>query len=317
MSNSRTAGSAEIETLSFGALAPGPFDRVVIALTSGLPDNWLGLRLAILLRRLVTMRLAYPDGALDVSRWGLRLRLHPRDNGCEKNLLFTPQMYEPTERAELAAEIDRAKADDTPFVFVDIGANVGLFSFFVAARAGRNARILAVEPEPQNLSRLLFNMRINPGVPIRVASIALADKAGKMALDVDRRDRGGTRVRKATGRDALTVDARTLLQLLQDVGMDAIHALKIDVEGAEDLILAPFFHDAPQSMWPRLILLEDARSAWTVDLFALLASLGYTVVSRTRLNVALRRISSSEDHREGEHLDERAGGMTLPRAPRR
>jgi len=32
--------------------------------------------------------------------------------------------------------------------------------------------------------------------------------------------------------------------------------------------------------------------------------------------VALRRISSSEDHREGEHLDERAGGMTLPRAPR-
>jgi FkbM family methyltransferase len=223
-------------------------------------------------------------------------------------------MYEPTERAELAAEIDRAKADDTPFVFVDIGANVGLFSFFVAARAGRNARILAVEPEPENLSRLLFNMRINPGVPIRVASIALADKAGKLALDVDRRDRGGTRVRKPTGRDALTVDARTLLQLLQDVGIDAIHALKIDVEGAEDLILAPFFHDAPESMWPRLILLEDARSAWTIDLFALLASLGYTVVSRTRLNVALRRTSSSEDHREGEHLDERAGGMTLPRA---
>jgi hypothetical protein len=98
--------------------------------------------------------------------------------------------------------------------------------------------------------------------------------------------------------------------------MDAIHALKIDVEGAEDLILAPFFHDAPESMWPRLILLEDARSAWSVDLFAVLASLGYTVVSRTRLNVALRRTSSSEDHREGEHLDERTGGMTLPRAPR-
>jgi FkbM family methyltransferase len=289
MSNSRTAGSAEIETLSFGALAPGPFDRVVIALTSGLPDNWLGLRLAILLRRLVTMRLPYPDGALDVIRWGLRLRLHPRDNGCEKNLLFTPQMYEPTERAELTAEMDRA--NDSPFVFVDIGANVGLFSFFVAARTGRNARILAVEPEPENLSRLLFNMRINPGVPIRVASIALADKAGKVALDVDRRDRGGTRVRKPTGRDALTVDAQTLLQLLQDVGIDAIHAIKIDVEGAEDVILAPFFRNAPESMWPRLILLEDARSAWSVDLFSVLASLGYSVVSRTRLNVMMRRIS--------------------------
>lgn len=248
------------------------------------------------------MRLAYPDGALDVIRWDLRLRLHPRDNGCEKNLLFTPQMYEPAERAELAAEIDRAKADASPFVFVDIGANVGLFSFFVAARAGRNARILAVEPDPENLSRLAFNIRINPGVPISIAAVALADKAGKVALDVDRRDRGGTRVVKSAGRDAATVDAQTLLQLLHREGIDAIHAIKIDVEGAEDLVLAPFFRDAPKSMWPRLILLEDARSAWTTDLFSLLASLGYIVVSRTRLNVMLRRIPSAVDHREGRDL---------------
>jgi FkbM family methyltransferase len=246
------------------------------------------------------MRLAYPDGALDVIRWGLRLRLHPRDNGCEKNLLFTPQMYEPAERAELAAEIDRAKADGSPFVFVDVGANVGLFSFFVAARADRNARILAVEPDAENLSRLAFNIRINPGVPIRVASVALGDRVGKMALEVDRRDRGGTRVVKSAGRDAPTVDAQTLLQLLQGAGIDAIDAIKIDVEGAEDMILAPFFRDAPKSMWPRLIVLEDARPAWTVDLFSLLASLGYIVVSRTRLNVMLRRIPPAVDHRGGD-----------------
>src|SRR5262249_11769569 len=114
MTSSWTRGSTESGSLYFGCLAPGSFDRGVSALTSRLPDNWLGLRLAIVLRRLVTMRLAYPDGALDVIRWGLRLRLHPRDNGCEKNLLFTPQMYEPTERAELAAEVDRARVDRSP-----------------------------------------------------------------------------------------------------------------------------------------------------------------------------------------------------------
>src|SRR5262245_57263204 len=302
MTHSPTAGSTDTETLSFGALTPGPFDRGVIALTSRLPDNWLGLRLAIALRRLVTMRLAYPDGALDVVRWGVRLRLHPRNNGCQKNLRCTPQMYEPTERAELAAEIDQAQAEASPFVFIDIGANVGLFSFFVAARAGRSARILAVEPDPENLSRLLFNVRINPGVPIRIASVALADKAGKLALDVDRRDRGGTRIRKSAGGEDPTVDAQTLLQLLQRAGIDAIHAVKIDVEGAEDVILAPFFRDAPKSMWPRLILLEDARSAWTIDLFSLLASLGYSVESRTRLNVMLRRMPPSVDHRDGGYL---------------
>ena len=302
MTNPRTAGLTETGTSFFGALAPGSFDRAVIALTSRLPDNWLGLRLAIALRRLVTMRLAYPDGALDVIRWGLRLRLHPRDNGCEKNLLFTPQMYEPAERVELAAEIDRAKVDGSPFVFVDIGANVGLFSFFVAARADRNARILAVEPDAENLSRLAFNIRINPGVPIRVASVALGDRVGKVALEVDRRDRGGTRIVKSAGRDAPTVDTQTLLELLQRVGIDAIDAIKIDVEGAEDAVLAPFFRDAPKSMWPRLIVLEDARSAWTVDLFSLLASLGYIVVSRTRLNVMLRQIPSAVDRREGRGL---------------
>src|SRR5260370_7458906 len=97
MTSSPTAGSTESGPSSFGALVAGSFDRAVIALTSRLPDNWLGLRLAIALRRLVTMRLAYPDGALDVIRWGVRLRLHPRDNGWEQNPLFTPHLYQPPE----------------------------------------------------------------------------------------------------------------------------------------------------------------------------------------------------------------------------
>ncbi|MGB8235196.1 MAG: hypothetical protein WCF35_04990, partial [Pseudolabrys sp.] len=89
--------------------------------------HWLGLRLAILLRRLSTMRLEHPAGSLDVMRWGMRLRLHPIDNGCEKNLLFTSQMYETTELAALSEEIFRVREQRRKFVFVDIGANVGLF----------------------------------------------------------------------------------------------------------------------------------------------------------------------------------------------
>src|SRR5215831_12667160 len=87
--------------------APKTFDRLIMALTTRLPHNWLGLRTAILLRRAVTMRLD-GDSGLDVERWGLRMRLHPRRNGCEKGVLFTPQMYEVRERAELTAEIAKA-----------------------------------------------------------------------------------------------------------------------------------------------------------------------------------------------------------------
>jgi FkbM family methyltransferase len=278
----------------FGALAPGWLDRLVIATTSRLPDSWLGLRLAILFRRAVTMRLAYPAGALDVERWGLKMRLHPRDNGCEKNLLFTPQMYEPTELKELGADIDRARARQAPFVFVDIGANVGLFSLFVAAHAGPHARILSIEPEPGNLQRLSFNVGANPKSPVKIFPLALSDEVGELAVELDRRDRGGSRTRKIsqgeTSASAIRVASQTLLQLLRSERVEAVDALKIDVEGFEDLVLSPFFQDAPPQMWPRMIIIEDCRNSWRVDLMSIMQAKGYSIVARSKLNFILRLV---------------------------
>src|SRR3984893_11272152 len=257
-------------TQTFGALAPGWLDRAVMAMTKPLPDTWAGLRLAILLRRASTSRLPHPDGALDVERWGLRMRLHPRDNGCEKNLLFTPRMYEPEELAALENDIARTKDQGRRFTFVDIGANVGLFSLFVASRAGQQARIFAIEPEPGNLRRLEFNIRANPGVPITIIPRALSDEAGVVAVELDRRDRGGTRTRKidqageSTG--MVRVPSQTLLDVLAGEGVDAVDALKIDVEGLEDVILAPFFRDTPPQLRPRLVIVEDSGPRWEVDL---------------------------------------------------
>lgn len=277
---------------AFGTRTPPPFDGAVIAATSRLPDNWLGLRLAILLRRFVTMRLA-SDLGFDVERWGMRMRLHPLRNGCEKGALFTPQMYEAGERRELQAAISESRAAGRPFVFVDIGANVGLFSLFVASRAGADARILAFEPEPGNVARLRFNVAANPGAPIQVFAMALGAAAGTVVIDPDRRDRGGTRTRRLEDNplaaDAARVECRTLLEVLLREGVPTVDALKIDVEGAEADILIPYFRDAAPALWPRLLIIEDGREAWPVDLFAELERLGYAVASRTRLNVMMRR----------------------------
>ncbi len=196
----------------FGALAPNLFDRAVMALTVRLPDTWAGLKLATALRRLVTMRMD-TAGALDVTRWRLRMRLHPRDNGCEKNLLFTPQMYEPPEREELAREIARVGA--RPFVFVDIGANVGLFSLYVAATAPA-ARILAIEPEPGNFARLAFNIAANPEVQITPLQLALGDVEGTAEIVLNARDRGGTRLAAAgTQGRGVAVRCRPLLAVVE------------------------------------------------------------------------------------------------------
>ncbi len=150
-----------------------------------MPVNWLGLRLAIFLRRLVTH--AAPRRArLDVERWGLAMRLHPLDNGCEKNLLFTPQMYEPAKLAAvLETEIDRVRAARRPLAcFVDIGANVRACSrCSLRRKAGPAARIIAIEPEPGNFARLDVQHRQRCQLPDRAGRRPrLAISAGEVAI---------------------------------------------------------------------------------------------------------------------------------------
>jgi FkbM family methyltransferase len=279
------------DTSPYGTHAPNRLDRVVLAVTRRLPANWLGLRLAILFRRITLARLG--EGALDVELWGLRLRLYPRRNGCEKNALFTPQMFEVLERKVLASAIDERVAQGSPFTFVDIGANVGLYALFAAAHAGPQARILAIEPQTGLVDRLRYNLQSNPQLNVEVESIAVADRDGEVPLLMDRRDSGGTRIVRDTAAPAtatpIWVPCRRLAAVLAERGFSAVDALKIDIEGAEDIVLAPFLRDAPAHLLPRLILIEDSRTAWRDDLFALLAAHGYLVIARSKHNVILRR----------------------------
>jgi FkbM family methyltransferase len=272
----------------FGSRAPGGLDRVALAITRSMPNNWLGLRLAILFRRIVTSRLG--RGSLDTELWGMRLRLHALGNGCEKNALFTPQMFDVMERGVLADAIDRRLAEGGLFTFVDIGANVGLYSLFVAARGGERVRILAIEPQPGIVERLRFNLSINPAVRADVLPVAVADRDGTVGLFIDTSDSGGTRIdRNASAGETVSVSCRPLLAILREAGVTSIDALKIDVEGAEDLALAPFLREAPQELLPKLVLIEDTRGQWRVDVFALLEQRGYTAFRHSRQNVAFRR----------------------------
>ena len=61
------------------------------------------------------------------------------------------------------------------------------------------------------------------------------------------------------------------------------------MEGAEDLILEPFFRDAPEHLRPRLVLMEFSHARWAADLAGILARCGYSEVMRTRTNVAYER----------------------------
>lgn len=271
-------------THPFGTYAPAGLVRWILSRTERLPDdNWGARRLALLLRRTAIRLLR--GRPLDVERYGARMRLHPYNNNCEKKVLFTPQFFDPLERKLLAGRI---RPD---CVFLDIGANVGAYALFVAALAGPGARILAVEPQPDIFDKLAFNIAQNPFGSIKAVACAVADKAGDMTLFVDPRNRGESSL-KVVGTNegaSIRVPAVPLLDLVRGEGLTRIDAVKLDVEGAEDLILEPFLRQAPPSLLPRLLVIEDGTDLWQTDLSALLTQHGYRRIAQTRLNLIFER----------------------------
>lgn len=267
----------------YGAHAPDAIVRRLMARTRAAGDGWLARRIAFLLRRVAIKRLH--GRPVDTETLGARFRLFPYNNVCEKRILFTPQFFDAREREILASRIGPG------FVFIDIGANIGAYGLFVAALAGNDARILCVEPQPDVYDRLVQNIRLNPFATVKAVDCAVADKPGELTLFLDPRNSGETsmKVVGSGGASTIRVPATTLLDLVRSEGFTRVDAIKLDVEGAEDVILEPFLREAPSELWPRLLVVEDGSGRWQVDLVGLVTQAGYRVVEKTRLNYVFER----------------------------
>lgn len=268
----------------FGDFAPSGLARWVIDRTRGLPEGWAGRRLALMLRRLAMKTLK--GLPLDLETFGLRMRLYPYKNVCERRILFTPQYFDADELRILTSRITDG------FTFIDIGSNVGWYALFVAREAGAvPTRILAVEPQPEIFDRLIYNIRQNPSCTIKAVDCAVADKTGELTLFLDPLNRGeaSLKIVNSSQTDAIRVPAVTMLELLKREGLTRVDAIKLDVEGAEDLVLDPFFRDAPTSLYPSLFIVANVPERWQIDVVRLLKSKGYRQILETKMNLAFER----------------------------
>jgi FkbM family methyltransferase len=125
----------------------------------------------------------------------------------------------------------------------DIGANVGLFSFAAAAKAGVNGKVLAVEPDPW-LGALLRRSAVEvvpDAAPVEVLNVAVSDRLGIVEFNIAKRGRSsnfvsGFGATQAGGsRNSFPVVVITLDWLAEHTGQPAI--VKIDVEAMEHLVL--------------------------------------------------------------------------------
>ena len=271
------------EPLPFGRYPPGRLCATILAVTRRCSETWAAKRLAFFLRSIGVKALR--GRPVDTQSLGARMRLRPNNNVAEKRLLFTPQYFDPRERALIAARL----AED--FIFIDAGASVGGYALSLAAAAPR-ARVLAIEPLPEVFERLVYNIDANAFANVKALSCALADRDGEVTLFVNAINRGESSVRVVSGdwRGArLRVPAKSLLSVLREEGYPRLDAIKLDIEGAEDLVLDAYFRDAPASLWPRLIVMEHSVQREGLGLEERLRGLGYREILRTAENVAYER----------------------------
>jgi FkbM family methyltransferase len=144
----------------------------------------------------------------------------------------------------------RAIRDERAEVILDLGANVGYASSYFLTRY-QNARVIAVEPDPENFELLQRNLRpygeraraVQGVVWPRSASLALRGGPGGAAS-------WAVQVEERTRDDAgATIEAYTMQELMKLAG-ERVSIVKMDIEGAEVLLFGddPGWLDAIDSL---------------------------------------------------------------------
>jgi len=217
---------------------------------------------------------------------GFELELDPSE--CvDGNLLFLPQLTDRPERNFLTAFL---KPGDT---FVDVGANIGFYSLLAGRAVGPTGTVLAIEADPRTAEILIRHLQRNGFLAAQVVQFGVSDQICTLQLNRNTLgNRGGNSFLYGDPSSRVAVACKPLLTILDEAQLRTVSCLKIDIEGFEYRVLAKFFADAPQSLWPRAMLMEYVAihdQATGGSSLELARSLGYRIELRTTSNVVLTR----------------------------
>jgi FkbM family methyltransferase len=158
--------------------------------------------------------------------------------------------------------------------FVDIGANQGLFSLI--ALQEEKVKVLAIEPDPYSQEKLLTNVRLNfpdsrffshdtRGVSdertrAKLKINSIGNRAASSVLFDQTKYAWNSEISESA---EIQIEVEPLLTILMANKVDLISILKIDIEGLEFRVLKNFFKNAPLTLHPRYIILEQNEGSST------------------------------------------------------
>lgn len=126
-------------------------------------------------------------------------------------------------------------------VILDVGANVGAWTVPFARRLGAGGRVCAFEPVPANRDRLERAVSQNALSNVTVSPFALGDADATVDMWLRTSVTGassGTAALVPTGAGHVTVTMRPMDAWVEQVTLNRLDFMKLDVEGAELMVLA-------------------------------------------------------------------------------
>lgn len=219
------------------------------------------------------------DGMIDIRRNNASYRLGRGANLIEDALL----VYAQYNRLELDFLRDGTPEGGT---FVDLGANVGLYSLPLAHKVGPSGRVLAVDANSDIVDALAFNANASGFDHVDIACVAVGEKDKQVRLEIRKNDHAIVETHEDPDGD---IKMMPLMDIVAQHNISSIDALKADIEGYEDRALIPFLKAATSDLIPGRIVIEHAAGdEWQDDLAAFLVEFGYELVRKERSNSLYR-----------------------------
>lgn len=159
---------------------------------------------------------------------GDRLYLDPADASVSTPI--SAGTYEPHVSAVLRT------ACAAGMTVVDVGANVGFHTLAMARLVGPSGRVLAFEPSSENCRVLLTTLSANSLDNVELVPVALGERRGWSHYTGHIGSNGGL-IRSSDGHYVEGAGSIVPSWPLDELTLEAVDLIKLDVEGAEGLVL--------------------------------------------------------------------------------
>lgn len=117
--------------------------------------------------------------------------------------------------------------------FIDLGSHIGYYTILAADLVGKNGRVFAFEPDPNNYALLIRNIEANGYENVTPVNKAVSNKTGAAKLFLNPDNKGDHKLWASHERQQwVNVEATTLDNFFENHA-SRVDVIKMDIEGGE------------------------------------------------------------------------------------